>query len=154
MRLLTSRPARRPWLAAGFIFACAAAVYCATAARVLRWGDGAEFVAAAHTLGIAHPPGYPLYTLVSALAVRAPFGTPFFRMSLLSGVFGAAAAAVVGSAVWNLSAAHQRQAPASGGEPGDGASIHVRFRGGPTDDPQGGLLRAGSALFAGFVFAF
>jgi len=70
-------------------------VYAATAARSLYWGDGAELVAVAQTLGIAHPPGYPLYTLLGSLAVRVPVGSPFFRLSLMSAVFGAAACGVL-----------------------------------------------------------
>lgn len=77
-------------------------VYAATAARFVYWGDSAEFVAGARTLGVVHPPGYPLYTLLSALAVRVPVGTAFFRLSLLSAVAGAAAAAVVALIVWQL----------------------------------------------------
>lgn len=77
-------------------------VFCLTAARDLTLGDSAEFVAVAKTLGIAHPPGYPLYTVLSALAVRFPAGSPFFRLSMLSAVFGALAAGVVSLLVWEL----------------------------------------------------
>ena len=70
-------------------------VYAATAARSFYWGDGGELVAVARTLGIAHPPGYPLYTLLGALAVRVPIGDPFFRLSLMSAIFGAAACGVL-----------------------------------------------------------
>jgi tetratricopeptide (TPR) repeat protein len=78
-------------------------VYATTAARHVYWGDSAEFVAVARTLGIAHPPGYPLYTLLSALAIRVPVGTLFFRLSLLSAAAGAGAAAVVALLAWELS---------------------------------------------------
>jgi Flp pilus assembly protein TadD len=79
------------------------AVYAATAARFVYWGDSAEFVAVARTLGVAHPPGYPLYTLLSALAIRVPIGTAAFRLSLLSALAGGAAAATVALFVWVLS---------------------------------------------------
>lgn len=39
-------------------------VYLATAAPGAWWGDGQELACAAWTLGIPHPTGYPLYTLL------------------------------------------------------------------------------------------
>jgi tetratricopeptide (TPR) repeat protein len=77
-------------------------VYAATAARSVWWGDSAELVSVAKTLGIAHPPGYPLYTLLSAVIVRIPAGSPFFRLSLFSAAAGAAAAAVTALIAWRL----------------------------------------------------
>ena len=56
------------------VFVASLFVYAATAARSVYWGDSAELVAVAHTLGIAHPPGYPLYTLLRAFFVRLPLG--------------------------------------------------------------------------------
>lgn len=87
---------------AGVAAAVSLWVFCATAARDLTLGDSAEFVAVAKTLGVAHPPGYPLYTLLSAVAVRLPAGGPFFRLSLLSAVFASAAACVVALIVWEI----------------------------------------------------
>lgn len=95
--------ARVPIVLAVAVTGASFVVYAVTAARHLCWGDSAELVAAAHTLGIAHPPGYPLYTLLGAAAVRVPLGAPFFRMSLMSAVFGAAAAGVVALLVWVIS---------------------------------------------------
>jgi hypothetical protein len=55
--------------------------------------DAAEFQLAAHTLGIAHPTGYPLYLILSWLwSHLLPFGDPAFRVNLLSAVFASAAA--------------------------------------------------------------
>jgi Flp pilus assembly protein TadD len=124
---------RTPSVLALTTFAASFAVYAMTAARSLCWGDSAEFVAVARTLGIAHPPGYPLYTLLGALAVRLPIGTPFFRMSLLSALFasGAVAAAVLTVWVWSGSL---------------GKSGH--------DSPRDPLPRVAGSLLAGFVLAF
>src|SRR3989344_7246069 len=50
-------------------------------------GDSGELVSAAYTFGIPHPPGYPLYTLLSALlSYGIPFGTVAWRMGFLSSV--------------------------------------------------------------------
>jgi len=42
-------------------------------------------------LGVAHPPGYPLYTLIVHLFTRLPFGEPAFLGHLSSAVLGALA---------------------------------------------------------------
>ncbi len=102
----SEKAASRGWplalVSAAISAALSLSIFAATAARYLTLGDSAEFVAVARTLGVAHPPGYPLYTLLSAVAVRLPFGTPFFRLSMMSAVFGALAAAVVSLLVWEL----------------------------------------------------
>ena len=40
------------------------AVFVATLCPTIWFGDGPELIAAADCLGVAHPPGYPLFTLV------------------------------------------------------------------------------------------
>jgi hypothetical protein len=47
------------------------AVYAALAPPVPGDGDSSEFVAVLGTLGVAHPTGYPLYTIAGHLFVRA-----------------------------------------------------------------------------------
>ncbi len=96
---------RRPKLSivlALSVAAAAATIYVLTAAREVTWGDPPHYAAVAHSLGVARPPGYPLFTLLSAIAVRVPFGAPFFRLSVLSALFGAAAAGVVVLLAWEL----------------------------------------------------
>jgi len=46
--------------------------------------DSPETVTAAWLLGIPHPPGYPLHTLLGRLATLLPLGQPCFRVNLLS----------------------------------------------------------------------
>ncbi|MFH1073854.1 MAG: tetratricopeptide repeat protein [Candidatus Firestonebacteria bacterium] len=46
-------------------------------------------IAAAYTLGIPHPPGYPLYTILSKLMTFIPVAGIAFRVNLLAGLFGA-----------------------------------------------------------------
>jgi len=50
------------------------------------WGDSAEFIAAAATLGVPHPSGYPLYIMLGHLFTWIPFGPIAWRVNLLSGV--------------------------------------------------------------------
>ena len=49
--------------------------------------DSGELASVAITLGIAHPTGYPLFTLISHLFSWLPLGSEIYRNNLLSGVF-------------------------------------------------------------------
>ena len=49
----------------------------------------------ARYLGVAHPPGYPIYTLIVHLFTRLPFGEPAFLGHLSSAVLGALACGAV-----------------------------------------------------------
>jgi len=87
---------RRRWprwvepLADGATFAVALAVYAATAAPGVLPADAGEFQLVVARLGVAHPFGFPLYTMVGHLFVRLfPWGTPAYRLNLLSGVLAA-----------------------------------------------------------------
>lgn len=51
--------------------------------------DSLEFQVVAYTLGIAHPTGYPLYTLLGWLVTRLPWAEPAQGVNLLSALFGA-----------------------------------------------------------------
>ena len=79
------------------IFCCALLLYCLTLCPTVYVGDSGELIAAAHTLGIAHPTGYPLYLLFAKLfAMVVPIGSVAFRVNLLSAVAAALAAQWVG----------------------------------------------------------
>ncbi len=68
------------------------AVYALGACRTIYVGDSGELVAAATTLGIPHPSGYPLYVLLGKLwTLVLPLGSIALRMSLFS-AFSAALA--------------------------------------------------------------
>lgn len=70
-------------------------VYVITLAREITFIDSGELAAVAATLGIAHPPGYPLFTLLGHLFAWLPFSTVCFRVGLLSATAGALAAGCV-----------------------------------------------------------
>lgn len=58
--------------------------------------DVAEFQTVPHILGIAHPTGYPTYTLLGKLwLLLVPFGSVAWRMNLLSAVCASGAAALL-----------------------------------------------------------
>jgi len=70
-------------------------VYLATLARQVTETDSGELAAAAATLGIAHPPGYPLFTLAGWLLSWLPVGSIAFRIGLVSALAAAGAALVI-----------------------------------------------------------
>jgi hypothetical protein len=78
-------------------------VYIKTMARGLLWGDGIELSAVAATLGIAHPTGYPLFTLVGHGFTRIPVGSVYWRTTLFCAVCIAATAWVLYRILFSLS---------------------------------------------------
>jgi hypothetical protein len=82
-------------LIAVVVMLVAAVVYVRTAARDLVVGDSVEFATIALNGGVAHPPGYPLLMILGRLFSYLPFGTPVFRVNLVSVVAGVATAGLV-----------------------------------------------------------
>ncbi|XP_051889316.1 transmembrane protein 260 [Pristis pectinata] len=67
-------------------------------------GDSGELLTAACELGVAHPPGYPLFTLLARLAMTIlPVGSPAFRVNVLNAILGAATAPLLFDAASRLS---------------------------------------------------
>ena len=108
----------RETLASTIAVGCTVAlVYGLTLARSLTWShwgsDGGDFVTAAVTGRVPHPPGFPVYLALSRLAVRVFTTTdPAWVLNLLSAVAAggtallvAAAARRRGASVWAAAAA-------------------------------------------------
>ncbi len=75
---------------------------------VVPYRDAGEMATTVTRLGVLHPPGYPLYTLVGHLATRLPLANPAYRLNLLSAISLTAAWGILfllGSELWGLSAA-------------------------------------------------
>jgi len=76
------------------------ALYAATACRTVGPGDSGELTAVLSSWGVAHAPGYPLYSLIGNLVSLLPLpGEPALALNLLSSLFAALAAAVLAAAV-------------------------------------------------------
>ncbi len=76
------------------VFLAAFALYLAGASPSIAPRDSADMASAAYTLGVAHPPGYPLYSVLGHLWQTVfPWGNPAYRLAVLSCL--AAAGAVV-----------------------------------------------------------
>ncbi|HBL16022.1 MAG: hypothetical protein A2X36_07755 [Elusimicrobia bacterium GWA2_69_24] len=70
--------------------------------------DTGEMALSAHTLGVSHPPGYPLYILLGRAWDLFPFGVPEHSLNLLSASAAALCLALLLRALagaWGLSAA-------------------------------------------------
>ena len=90
------RPKRADWLQAGAVALALFALYAATAPRTVALEDDGLFILSSYFLGIEHPPGYPLFTLIGHLFTHLPFGSVAYRVHLASALFGA----LTGGAAW------------------------------------------------------
>lgn len=63
--------------------------YLLTLCPTLSFIDSGELAAVCTTLGIAHPTGYPLYTLLGRLFSFLQFGQPIYRLILMSAFWAA-----------------------------------------------------------------
>jgi len=70
---------------AAFTFLISFIVYFDTMAPTVSYWDCGEFIAVAHTLGVPHPPGSPLFLLLGRIASMIPISTDVaFRVNILS----------------------------------------------------------------------
>jgi hypothetical protein len=78
-------------------------VYLATMAPSLTWAhwgaDGGDFIAAAATGRMPHPPGFPLYLTLARVFVLLPLRDPAWRLNLLSAVMAAGTVALTALAL-------------------------------------------------------
>lgn len=81
--------------AAAVLVVASLALYLRTLAPDVAGADTGEFQFVPYVLGIAHPPGYPLYTMLGKAFTLLPVGTIAYRMNLMSAFFGALTVALV-----------------------------------------------------------
>ena len=67
------------------------AAYTATIGPTVTGEDAGELIVSAYKLGVAHPPGYPLWCLLGNLYTYIPVGSIAWRVGFMSACFGAAA---------------------------------------------------------------
>jgi hypothetical protein len=81
-------------LVAALLFVLSMVVYAMTTSPTISFWDCGEFIATAHTLGIPHQPGTPLYVLVGHVFSLLPLGLGVaHKINLMSGFFSALAVA-------------------------------------------------------------
>jgi len=82
-----------PYLIAGLVALGALLLYVATLAPTTQFWDTSEYIAAAYALGIPHPPGNPLFTIVAHTWGLIPWVPGYAeRINLLAAVTSAIAA--------------------------------------------------------------
>ena len=77
-------------------------LYLMTAARDVMTLDTPDYLIAAKTLGVAHPPGFPLLDFLGYLFTWLPVGSTAFRIDLLAVLCSTATVALVYATVWRL----------------------------------------------------
>ena len=118
------------------VLGAACALYVKTLAPTVSFFDSGELIAAAATLGVAHPPGYPLYVLLGWLFSHLPLGAAAYRLNLMSACFGALAALMAYSLTYLLLTERTRPASHDG-----------------NPDPER-MLQPVFAMIAGLTFAY
>jgi len=91
-----------PYAVAGIVAACVLALYLATMAPSTAMWDTSEYIAAAYTFGLPHPPGNPFFVIVGHMFSLLPIaGSVAARVNVLAAMCSAIAAGV-----WFLIAEH------------------------------------------------
>ncbi len=82
--------------AAAAVFAASFALYLGCLYPAIAPRDSADMAVAAMTTGVAHPPGYPLYSVLGRVWLTVfPWGNAAYRLNVLSALAGASAVAVL-----------------------------------------------------------
>jgi tetratricopeptide (TPR) repeat protein len=75
-------------------------IYYRTLSPTVNFIDSGELISVSHSLGIAHPTGYPIYTLWGRLFTLLGGSNPAVSMNFMSALFGSAAALLLGVVVY------------------------------------------------------
>jgi tetratricopeptide (TPR) repeat protein len=105
---LSALEQRLRWLLPAAVFLACWAVYLPTLNPAFRADDSPETTAAAYTLGIQHPPGYPLHTVIARVLMQVPLGAPAWRGNLFAALCGALACAFLASLLRSVAGAWLR----------------------------------------------
>jgi hypothetical protein len=90
---------KRPLPVDAVVFALSLGLYVHTLAPTVLPSNSGEFQFVADILGIAHPPGFPLYTMLGKLFTLIPIGDVAYRVNLMSAFFAALTLALVSRTV-------------------------------------------------------
>ena len=149
---------RTQTLCAGTVFLAALVLYSWTLAPTVTLTDSGELIVVAYGLGIAHPPGVPLWALLAHLASLVPLGNVAVRINFSSAFFAALASAMLTFVVAELMITASYLAPSKRGKKGAQRSKKaVRYatsRARDEDSGIGRLLVLAPALGAGLLMAF
>src|SRR5215212_10081296 len=91
----TRNTRRAEFLCAAIVFVAALLLYIWTLAPTVTLTDSGELIVVARGLGVAHPPGFPLWVMLAHLASLVPLGNVAMRINFSSAVFAALACAML-----------------------------------------------------------
>lgn len=97
---------KRRYLIGIFLFTISFGVYLKTLCPTVYWGDSGELITVCYTLGIAHPAGYPLYTLLGRIFTLLPIGSIAYRVNLMSALFASLTVVLIYLIVLKLTIDH------------------------------------------------
>jgi len=83
------------WVTGFIAFAISLATYIYTLQPTVGLEDSGELITGAYKLGVPHPPGYPMWSILAKLFTFIPVGDVAYRVNLLSAVCSALAAGMV-----------------------------------------------------------
>ncbi len=87
-------------------------LYIATLSPDILPADNGEFQVVAANLGVAHPPGFALYTLLAHLMTRLPFAAPAYQVNLFAAITSVLSLILVHLTVYRLTKQHKAGATA------------------------------------------
>jgi hypothetical protein len=131
-------------LCAGAVFLIALVLFSWTLAPTVTPTDSGELILAAQGLGVAHPPGVPLWVIPAHVASLVPLGSVAVRINFSSALFAALACAVLTLVVAELMTTAYLPARKKG----------AQQRKKTEDSGTDRLFVFASALGAGFLMAF
>src|SRR5437016_10482743 len=91
----TISSSRAELFCAGTVFFAALLLYSWTLAPTVTLTDSGELIVVAQGVGVAHPPGFPLWVILAHLASLVPLGNIAVRINFSSAVFAALASAML-----------------------------------------------------------
>jgi len=97
--IITNVKGKRAFPVDSIVFVLGLGLYVYTLAPTVLPSNSGEFQFVADILGIAHPPGYPLYTMLGKLFTLIPVGDVAYRVNLMSAFFAALTLALVSRTV-------------------------------------------------------
>ena len=94
----------RDTIIAAALGCCIAVLYLLTVAPGVQYTDSGELAAACATFGVAHPTGYPLFTLLGHVWTLLPWSSPVFGLNILAALLVAKGVALTYMVARTLSA--------------------------------------------------
>lgn len=97
----------------GLLFIVIFTSYLVSMPKTVMLEDDGLFIMSSYFLGIAHPPGYPIHTLIGHLFTHIPIGSVASRAHAMSGFFGALGCVLIALIVMQLLRARIAAYPAA-----------------------------------------